>query len=420
MYKRIHRRDGSVVVLVPRADAQSVTWEIMFKVGSRQETAHSSGVSHFIEHMMFKGTKKRPSTKIISRELDAVGAHYNAFTSKDHTGYYVQSDAKHLNLGIDILSDMLRHSLFDPQEMNRERNIILEEISIYQDNPMLRIDEVFEKCIFGATPLARDILGPRTVIQTLPQSALVQYKRRYYYPGNMVIGLAGKFDEKRAVQMIDKYFPVGLKKARARIQSAKITNAKPHIALEYKDTNQIQCMIGFPGFKRKHPDADALTLFSVIMGGTMSSRLFISIRERQGLAYDIRAGSEAYEDVGYFAIRGGFDKEKVFKAITAIKKELDRVAQRGITKDELRRAKDNIRGRMVLHFENPSSYLSFLATQELLTSTIKSLEERLDGLERVTVDHVNRAARSVIRWSRAHLALIGPYKDEKRFLDVLT
>lgn len=419
MHKKIVRSDGSVVILVPRHESQSVTWEIMFKVGSRQEQRSINGVSHFIEHLMFKGTKKRPNTQVLSRELDSVGAEYNAFTSKDHTGYYIQTDARSMQLGVDMLSDMLHNSLFEKKEMERERSVIVEELNMYRDNPMMRIDEIFEETMFKGSSLGWDIGGPREVIKSVPHEKLIRFKDKFYYPGNMVIGLAGGFKEDKALKLIDRYFPVKSKQKKATIQRLRLHQDKPRLTIEHKKTDQVQLMLGFPGFSRTHKDADALMLLSVIMGGTMSSRLFINIRERKGLAYVVRSTSEAYEDVGYFAVHAGLDKARIDEALVAIKDELVKVAKKGVTTEEFKRAKDNIRGRLTLKFEKPSNYLSYLMSQELLTNKMLTLEEQLDKIEKVKRTDINRVAASIIRWKKANLALIGPFADKKRFLKLI-
>ncbi|MBI4090581.1 MAG: insulinase family protein [Candidatus Komeilibacteria bacterium] len=419
MHKRIVRPDGSVVMLVPRKESQSVTWEIMFKVGSRQESKKINGVSHFIEHLMFKGTTKRPTTKALSKELDAVGAEYNAFTSKDNTSYYIETASAHVELGIDMLSDMLRHSKFEKKEMERERGVIVEELNMYRDNPMMRIDEIFESTIYTGTSLGREIGGPRQVIKSVPHESLLAYKERFYYPGNMVIGVAGKFSEEKVLRLINRYLPVMKKKSKAQIQPITFSQSSPRSRFEYKETDQVQLMLGFPGYKRKHPKLDALMLLSVALGGTMSSRLFIQIRERKGLAYVIRSMVESYEDTGYLAVHAGVDKGKVEESLRAIRDELQKLTRSGVSRLELKQAKDNIRGRMILKFEKPSTYLSFLMSQELLTDRVQTLEERLATLDRVTLDDVNRVARNIIRWKLANLALIGPYKGASKFLKAL-
>lgn len=419
MHKRIVRSDGSVVILTPRHESQSVTWEIMFKVGSRQERKSINGVSHFIEHLMFKGTKKRPDTQVLSRELDSVGAEYNAFTGKDHTGYYIQTDAKNIKLGVDMLSDMLHHAKFDPAEMERERSVIVEELNMYRDNPVMRIDEIFETLLFKGSPLGWEIGGPRRVIRSLSHKDLLSFKNRFYYPGNMVIGLAGKFTEAQALKLIDRYFPVKKKKDKAAIKKVALAQDKPRIIIERKKTDQVQLMLGFPGFSYNHKDAHSLMVLSVIMGGTMSSRLFIQIRERKGLAYRVRAMSESFEDTGYFAVQAGLDKQRIYEALEAIKDELVLVKKKGVTGEELRRAKDNIRGRLILKFERPSSYLSYLMSQEILTNRIDDLEQMLSKIERVKLKDVKRVAQRIISWRKANLALIGPFTDKKKFLTIV-
>lgn len=419
MYKRIVRKDGSVILLVPRKESKSTTFEIMFKVGSRQELKRMNGSSHFIEHLMFKGTRKRPTTKHISKELDAIGAEYNAFTGKDHTGYYVQADMAHLPLSIDMLSDMLHHSKFDPKEVERERGVIVEELNMYRDNPMMRIDEIFESCIFAGSPLGWEIGGPREVIKSVRRNDLVAFMKKNYYSGNMVLGISGNFDEAKAIGLLNKYFPIRTKRAKATVKPFHFKQSKARIMLEYKDTDQVQLMLGFPGLSHKHSGSDALSLLSVIMGGNMSSRLFISIRERKGLAYVVRAMSESFEDTGYFAVRAGLDKARIYPALKAIKEELVRVAKHGVTTEEMRRAKDNIKGRLILKFEESSSYLSFLMSQELLTPRVDSLDKALARLEAVSKESVNRIARTLIRWDKANIGLIGPFKDKQPFLDIL-
>lgn len=419
MYKKITRPDGSVIILAPKKDSRSVTLEVMFKVGSRQERRQINGACHFIEHMMFKGTKRRPSTAVLSRQLDAVGAEYNAATGKDHTTYYIHVDSKRLSLAVDMLSDMLHHSKFDPSEVNRERGVIVEELNMYQDNPAMHIDEIFEGVMFSNSSLGWEIGGPREVIKKVSRASLVDFKNKYYYPGNMVIGLSGHFEEPEALLLLHKFFPVAKKRSRAVISPAKPSTTGPRAKLEYKESEQVQLMLGFPGFKRDHKDSDALLLLSVILGGTMSSRLFINIREKLGLAYDIRSLAEAFEDTGYFAVRAGLDKKRIFEALSSIRQELVRIKRGGVTAEELRRAKDNIRGRLILKFENPSVYLSYIISQELLLGKVYDLDRKLAKINAVSRKDVNRVAAKVISWPQARMALIGPFRDNKRFLSII-
>ncbi|MBP9802374.1 insulinase family protein, partial [Patescibacteria group bacterium] len=221
MYQKILRADGSVIILLPKTDTKAVTFEALYKVGSRNEDDKNNGVSHFVEHLMFKGTSKRPSTMDISKELDGVGADYNAFTGKDHTGYYIKADSRHLSLAVEMLSDMLHNSKFDKEEVNRERGVIIEEIKMYEENPLMHIEDVFESLIFKETVLGREIAGPKINIKNISRDALYNYYQKYYYSGNLVLSLAGNFKTKEALALINHFFPVKKSKKRVKITPVK-------------------------------------------------------------------------------------------------------------------------------------------------------------------------------------------------------
>jgi len=422
MFKKIIRRDGSVIILAPKQDTLAATVQVMYKIGSRQETSALNGASHFVEHMMFKGTKKRPTTLDISKTLDAVGAEYNAFTSKDRTAYYVRADSTHMPLALDILSDMVRHSVFDPAEVQKERGVITEEINMYEDNPVMYLDDIFESLVYKGSSLARLIIGPRiNIANKISRHDLWQHKKRFYYPGNMSIGVAGKFDEATMVKLLDRYFPVEkTKKQKIRINHINLKQKQPQVHIMSKETEQVQLMLGFPALPSRHKDLPALGVMANILGGTMSSRLFINLREKRGLCYSIRAGADSHEDVGSFAVRAGLDKARVLPALKLITKELRRLVAQRVSPEELRRAKDNIRGTVILQLEDVSSYLYFLQSQELMHDTIESVESKLEKIMKVTAEDIQRVAGNIIRWNKSNLAIIGPFKDEKPFKALLT
>ncbi len=421
MFKKIIRKDGSVILLAPKSDTKAVTAQIMYKVGSRQETAALNGSSHFVEHLMFKGTKKRPTTLAISKELDSIGAQFNAFTGKDRTAYYIKADSGHLSLAMDMLSDMLRHSVLDPAEVKKERGVILEEMKMYEDNPSMYIEDVYESLQFRGTTLGRMIIGTRqTIGNDISRNQLYQYKKRWYYPGNMIIGMAGALDEAEALRLANKYFPVEKRKSnRAKIRPVKLSQTQARVSLVSRETEQVQIALGFPGLRSQHTQLPALTVLSTILGGTMSSRLFINIREKRGLCYFIRSGAETYEDVGAFVIRSGLDKNRLHSALKLIKGELDRLTSSLVSSEELSRAKENIKGKTILNLEDQGDYLYFLQSQELLHHRIQTAEQKLAKIQSVSREDVQRVARSIIRWSKSNLAIIGPYKDEKEFVKIL-
>jgi predicted Zn-dependent peptidase len=422
MFKKIIRRDGSTIILAPKQDTKAATIQVMYKIGSRQETAGLNGASHFVEHMMFKGTRKRPTTLDISKTLDAVGAEYNAFTSKDRTAYYVRADSTHIPLALDILSDMVRNSVFDPAEVKKERGVITEEINLYEDNPVMYLDDIFESLVYKGSPLARLIIGPRAnIAERITRDDLWRHKRRWYYPGNMNIGVAGRFDEATMVKLLDRYFPVEkTKKQKARIQPIRLKQTQPQVSIMTKETEQVQLMLGFPGLPSRHKDLPVLAVLSNILGGTMSSRLFTNLREKRGLCYTIRAGSDSHEDVGSFAIRAGLDKSRVLPALKLIAQELRRLITSPVSLEELKRAKENIRGTTILRLEDASDYLYFLQSQDLMHDSIESVESKLEKIMKVTAADIQRVAAQIIRWNKSNLAIIGPFSDHKPFKDLLT
>ncbi len=420
MYQRILRADGSVIILLPKTDTKAVTFEALYKVGSRNEDDKNNGVSHFVEHLMFKGTAKRPSTMDISKELDGVGADYNAFTGKDHTGYYIKADSRHLSLAIEMLSDMLHNSKFDPEEVNRERGVIIEEIKMYEENPLMHIEDVFESLIFKDTVLGREIAGPKINIKNISRDALYNYYQKYYYSGNLVLSLAGNFKTKEAVALINHFFPVKKSKKRVKISPVKKSLQKSsQVQIVNRPLEQVQMMLGWTSVSKKDKKFLALQMLANILGGNMSSRLFLQIRERRGLCYSIRASVNGYEDISNFAISAGLNKDKIEEAIQAIREEIDKIKNEGISAEELAQAKENIRGRLILRLENPSAYLAFLSDQELFGQKPKTLEELLQEVDKITLKQVNQIAKDIFVMSQSNLALIGPFADKKKFLSLL-
>jgi len=441
MPKKIILKNGARVVLEPYKGTEAVTVLVLFKVGSRHETKDINGVSHFIEHMMFKGTGKRPNTQLITRELDGLGAEYNAFTAKDHTGYYIKINSEHKEVALDMLFDMLFNSKFDEKELNRERKVILEEIHMYKDNPMMHIEDMFEQTLFGDCPLGWSIAGDPESMGKINRAKMLAYRDAYYLPQNMVIGIAGKIDES-VMKIVEKYFgslPSSVKKiseisarggsafcARGRIRSfggggkkTVFTPGAPKVAVEYKDSEQVQLALGFPAYSWWDKRLAALRLMTNILGGTMSSRLFIAVRERRGLAYSIHAGIDHYEDIGVLTVRAGLDKSRIELAMKTILDELKKMAKDGVTAAELRRAKENIRGRIILSLEDSEALAAWYAKEELDKHEIKTPADKLKEIAAVTMAEVKAVAADVIKNNKVALAIIGPYKDVKPFRKIL-
>ncbi|PWB38500.1 MAG: hypothetical protein C3F02_04055 [Parcubacteria group bacterium] len=421
MFKRIVRKDGSVILLAPRQDTQAVTVQVLFKVGSRQESNAVNGVSHFVEHLMFKGTTQRPNTVDISKELDAVGAEYNAFTGKEATGYYITAASTNIKMAFDVLSDMLHNSKFDKSEMDRERGVIIEEINMYEDNPRMHIEDVFEDLIFRNTVLGRDIAGPRENIRRLSRQALYNYYKKYYYNGNVIIAVAGRFDQSKILKLLSRYFPVTRRASRVKIKKVNLVRqSRPVVDIRFKKSEQVQLMLGFPNVSAIDKKYLAYQVLANILGGNMSSRLFLEIRERRGLCYSIHCSAQGYEDIGALVVAAGLNKEKIYEALNTIKAELNKIKNKGISSDELKKAKENIRGRVILRMEDAHSHVNFLSEQELYGQKIKDVRAKLAELDKITTSQTNVLAKQVVNWSQANLAIIGPFVNKNKFIKILT
>lgn len=416
MYERYTLSNKAEVCLVPLKDAQSTTVLIMYPVGSRYESQKMNGVSHYIEHLFFKGTKKRPTTLKLTSEIDRLGAEYNAFTGKEYTGYYIKSAAHYLETSLDILSDMLFGSLFDPREMEREKKVIVEEIKMYRDNPLMHIESVFEQALYDGSPLAADIAGTEKHVLGYDRAQVLAYRDRYYQPGAMKIVVAGNVGPSTR-ELLEKYFgsrPSG-KKYSKEFKPAVYgsTSRDSRFIVDHKQTDQVQMMIGFPGFAHTDSRVYAQNVMNTILGGSMSSRLFIQIRERRGLAYMVRSGSEHFRDAGYTFVRSGLEAGNVNKALRVIRAEVEKLLEKGVTKKELEDAKTHIRGSFTLSLEDSSVQANYYSRELLFHPQIETPDEILAKIDAVTHDDIMAVARKLFNWKQARLAIIGNVDRDK-------
>lgn len=419
IYKRLKFKNGLRIILAPMAETKAVTVLILFKVGSRYEKKEINGISHFIEHMMFKGTKKRPTTLDISKELDGVGAEYNAFTAKDHTGYYIKLNYEKLALALDILSDILYNSKFDNQEIEREKQVIVEEINMYEDNPLMYIGDLFEQTLYGHQSLGWLISGQKDGVKKIIRSKILDYQKKYYQPVNMLIGVAGRFD-RDILKLIKKYFQLEIpSQPPSSFRKIKIIQKKPQLKLNFKETEQVNVCLGFPSYSYFDERIYPLYLLSVILGGNMSSRLFISIRERRGLAYFIRSSVNIYQDTGNLVIQAGLDKKRLNEAIFAILDELKKIKKEKVDNLELTKAKEYLKGKLILELESSENVTSWLSRQELLMNKILTPQAQIRKLDKVSSDDIQKVAKDVIKESKINLAMIGPYKEPEKFKKLL-
>jgi predicted Zn-dependent peptidase len=411
-------RNGTRTILLPHEDASTVTLLVMFAVGSRYESPRINGAAHFIEHLLFKGTAKRPTTMDISRELDAVGADYNAFTSKDYTGYYIRLAADKLPMAADMLHDMLYGSLFRAKDVDAERKVINEEIRMYEDNPSSATEERMEEDLFRTSSLGWRIAGSVKSLAGITRKELIAFHGAYYAPDRTVIAVAGKFAEADALRILETTFGARKGKAKGRaalpFSMAKERYAAPRITVVTREIEQASLAIGFPAYGYTDPRLPALKLLATILGGTMSSRLFLSVREKHGLCYSISASVSPFHETGYFTVQSGLAKDRIHKALDLIVRELRRIRDGKVTAEELKRAQENLKGRLLLSMENSNAMADWYARQLLLTDRTESPEQRIRNLMAVTREDVQRVAKDVLRKQRLTMTVLGAYTEKDR------
>jgi predicted Zn-dependent peptidase len=422
MYKKITLKNNLRLVLAPMKSTNTVTVLVVVGTGSRHESVKLNGMSHFLEHMFFKGTKKRKDTLSISTELDKIGANYNAFTGKEVTGFYVKTDAKHLDLSLDVLSDILLNSKFDLKEINRERGVILEEMKMVQDMPMHYVGDLFESLLYGKSSLGQLIVGTKKNILNFKQKDFLDYLNDRYRSKNIVVCVAGKEGQiNKSRAKIEKFFNK-TKKGKAKDQDIvefKNKQTKPQILVHNKETDQAHICLGVRSYGLKDKRKTALKLLSIVLGGNMSSRLFTEIREKRGLAYYVRSTQDSYVDEGYLVTQAGVDKNKIEESIKIILKEYKKIAQQGIKNEELQKAKEYIKGISSIGLETSDQVASFLTNQEILLGEILTLKENFRKIDKVTVKDIQSIAKDIFVDSKLNLAIIGNYKSDKKFKKIL-
>jgi len=420
MFQRSKLKNGLTLITAPLKETKAVTILVLLPVGSRYEAKNINGVSHFIEHLIFKGTKKRPTSLDISKELDSVGAEFNAFTGKDHTGYYIKVAAENIELAFDILSDILFNSVFDSQEITKERGVIVEEINMYHDNPLIYLPALFERTVFGDSSLGRLISGPKKVIRNISRQQILNYKNKFYCPNKMIVTVAGSFSKAKVNSLIKKYFgPSQARKTKSVFPKIKVKQTKPQINLMFKKTEQVQLGLGFPAYSIFDQRIYPLYLLAVILGGNMSSRLFTIVREKYGLAYYIKTDIGGYQDTGSFLIQAGLDKNRVEQALSLILAELKKVKEVGVTAKELKSAKEFLKGKLVLELEDSESVADWYGKQELLLNKMNTPAERLKKIFAVNQNQIKKVAQDLIQEQKLNLAVIGPFKKKEEFVKLL-
>lgn len=420
MFKKTTLKNGLRIITVPMENSQTVTVLLFVSAGSKYEKKEISGISHFLEHMYFKGTKKRPTYMAIAETLDKAGGNFGAFTGEELTGYFAKVAANQLGIVLDWTSDIYLNSLFPPKEIEKERKVIIEEINMYYDTPMRHISDLWRKLLYNDQPAGWNIAGTKESVSKITRKQILDYMNSRYVASNTLICIAGKFSSANIINNVKNYFSE-IKNTSVQSKLPVIENQKkPEVLIQFKETDQTHLALGVRTcYNLFHPQKYPTELLGVILGGMMSSRLFDKIREKLGLAYYIRTETEFDTDTGYLVSFAGINNSGIKKAISVILKEYQRISQTKVPDKELKRAKDNLKGKLVLSLETSDAQASFYGVQELLEKKILTPEKVISIIDKITTNDILKVAKDIFRPEKLNLALIGPIKDKSKFEKLL-
>lgn len=398
------------LLFVPQKEARTVTALILVGAGSKYETKDINGLSHFLEHMLFKGTEKRPTPLEVASVLDQVGGNYNAFTDREYTGYFAQVRSEHFDLALDWVSDLFLHPLLLPESIEREKGVILEELHMYLDTPLQYIGEIWERLLYGDQPAGWDIIGTEETILGTNQKQLLDYFRQHYSSQNTVLVLAGRLENQEKIKKeVEKVFSEMNQQPPAEKLKVKEEQTTPQSLIQFKKTDQTHLALGVRGYSGQDERRWAQAVLAVILGGNMSSRLFNLIREKHSLAYYVHSFPQTYTDTGYLMTQAGIANQKVEKAIQLILEEYQKMARGDIQSAEVEKGKEYLKGSLALSLESSSSLASFYAQQELLSPEVLTPEAMAQKINQVRLEDVCQTAKELFVPAKLNLALIGPY-----------
>ena len=418
-YFKYKLENGLRIIVIPMKDNPTVTVSVLVETGSKYENKQNNGISHFLEHMCFKGTIVRPTAHIIASELDGLGSSYNAFTSNEYTGYYAKSDAKHFEKIFDIISDIYLNSTFPEKEIEKEKGVIVEEINMYEDMPARHVQDLFMNLLYGDQPAGWNIAGTRENVRNTKRSDFVDYKKTQYIPRRTTVIVSGKVKEGQVLKVVRDIFG-GIKNTK-HLAMPKVVEQqrKPEVLVSYKKTDQTHIVLGvrtFDIFNKRNP---ILTVLSTILAGGMSSRLFIKLREELGVTYYVRAYNDTYTDHGFLEVSAGVSNDRVKEVVTEILKECKKLCGTPVSKQELDKVKEYLVGNMKLELESSSDFATFYGSQEVMNLKIKKPEEVERLIRKVTAKDIQSMAKTIFTNKGLNLALIGPFEDKKDFEKIL-
>lgn len=412
-------KNGLRVITIPMKDNPTATVLVLVEAGSKYEEKKINGISHFLEHMCFKGTVKRPKAIDISKELDSLGSQYNAFTAQEYTGYYAKSDAKHFSEIFDIVSDIYLNSTFPEIEMQKEKGVIIEEINMYEDMPQRHVQDLMMKLLYGDTPAGWNIAGEKKNILKMKRDYFIKYKKDHYLPEATVLVASGAVTEGQVMSEVNKIF--GKMERGRKIGKTKVkeTQKQPQVLVNFKKTDQTHFILGARSIDLFNKQNAVMSVLGGILGGGMSSRLFQKLREEMGVGYYVRAYNDAFTDHGFFQVSAGVDNKRIYEVIRAVLDECAKLKNVEVGEEELNKVKECLIGNMKLSLESSDDIANFHGGQELLKREIVSAEEKTEEIRKVTAGQIQSMARNIFQNSKLNLALIGPFKEKNKFLKIL-
>lgn len=419
-FKKTTLANGMRIITVPQPNAVAMTVLVLVETGSKYEEKRINGISHFLEHLCFKGTKQRPKPSMIASELDGLGAQSNAFTSQEYTGYFAKVSADKGEKALEIIADLYLNPIFDAKEIEKEKGVIIEEINMYEDMPHRKIGDYFMQLLYGDQPAGWDITGGKDLIRKMTRADIVKYRGCHYVPVATMLVVAGAFDEKKVVNQAENLFGSMVHGKKFGKEAVKEKQTKPAVFLKYKKSDQAHIMLGVRAFDLHDERRYAIEVLTDILGGGMSSRLFQLLREQLGAAYYVRATSDLYTDHGYFAANAGLELSKAQIVIKEILKEFNRLKKELVSEEELARAKSHLIGNLLLGLETSDALAVFYGTQEILRREITTTDELIKEVNAVKADQIQELAQEFFVNEKLNLAVIGPYDKPDEFSKILS
>ena len=422
MYKKTIMENGLRLLTYPMPESEAITAQVFFATGSHFEDKSINGISHFLEHLFFKGSKEFPKPGQMHEEVDKVGGIHNAFTGEEITSYFIKASHDNLDLALNILSDALLNPLFPKEEINKERTVILEEMKLYNDDPDSKVGLKFEELLYGDQPAGRPTVGQEEVIRKLQQEDFFNYRKDHYHTENACVVVSGRIKDEELEEKVEEFFgDLAMGKAKSKPKVAPPSSG-PKVVVERRQLDQSKVIIGVPAYDLFDPRRFALGVLANALGGTASSRLFRKIREERGLAYSVYSYASQATDTGVFLSFVGTEPNNTEQVIKIIIGEYKDIAERVLSEEELKRAKDNIIGRLGISLETSDRWAGFLGTQEILEKKIMMPEEIVKNIRSVEAKEIQAVAQDIFKTDRMHLAVLGSFSEgiEDRFMNLLS